>query len=55
MATRKPMTEKQDARYDRKAGIKENSARDMRADKRMGVMDAPRKGPAKSPSKKKGD
>jgi hypothetical protein len=50
MATKRPMTEKQDARSDRKAGIKEDSARDMRKDKRMGVM----QGQAKSPSKKKG-
>lgn len=32
MATKRPMTEKQDAKYDRKAGIKEDSARDMRKD-----------------------
>ena len=33
------MTEKQDAKLDKKLGIRENSKADMAKDKRMGVVD----------------
>lgn len=37
MATKKPMTEKQDAKSDKAKGIKEDSKADMKKDKAMGV------------------
>jgi hypothetical protein len=37
MAAKKPMTEKQDAARDKKAGIKEGSKKDMAADKKAGL------------------
>jgi hypothetical protein len=37
MATKPKMTEKQDDRMDRKAGIKENSPRDVALDKSRGL------------------
>lgn len=43
MATKKPMTEKQDAAYDKKHGIKEDSKRDKAQDKKMGVGPAKKK------------
>jgi hypothetical protein len=33
----KKMSEKQDAKFDKKRGIKENSPADMKQDKKMGV------------------
>lgn len=38
--TKKMMTEKQDARSDKRAGIKEDSRRDMKQDRKAGVMQA---------------
>lgn len=40
MATKKPMTEKQDAKLDKKRGIKENSPKYMRQDAKAGVKPA---------------
>lgn len=37
MATKKPMTEKQDAKADKAKGVKEDSKADMKKDKAMGV------------------
>jgi hypothetical protein len=56
VATKKPMTEKQDMKMDKKQGVKEGSARDMKIDKRDGVKaDAPKKTGGVSGSKRRGD
>jgi hypothetical protein len=47
MAAKKPMTEKQDAARDKKAGIKEGSKRDMAADKKAGIPFAMKGAPTK--------
>lgn len=45
---KKKMTEKQDDRLDRKAGIKENSPRDLALDRKRGLNeDKPKKKPGK--------
>lgn len=48
MATKPKMTEARDDRMDKKAGIKENSPRDVALDKKRGV-------PEKPAAKRKGD
>ncbi len=44
MATKKPMTEKQDAKADKAKGVKEDSKADMKKDKAMGIPPAKAKG-----------
>jgi len=40
---KKFMTEKMDAKFDKKKGIKENSKKDMAKDKKMGVKQGKKK------------
>lgn len=50
MATKKPgfMTDKQDDKMDKKAGIKEGSKKDMALDKKRGVPEDPKEMKKKS-------